>query len=244
MMRGKADIIASLQKEILSLQGYRAVSDGAAVNVGLEAITRVFPRAVFPTGVLHEFLTEAPEHTAASGGFIAGLLSALMQRGGACIWISTSRRLFPPALKMFGVEPDRFIFVDLQREKDVMWAMEESLKCEGLVAVIADLAEMSFTQSRRVQLVAEQSGVTCFLLRTDPRRLHTIASIAQWKVRPLPSRLEDGMPGVGFPRWQVELLKVRNGQPGIWNVEWSAGKFLLLPEERVVAASGQKRKAG
>lgn len=244
MNSGKADIIAALQREILSLQGYRAVSDGAAVNVGLEAVTRSFPHAVFPTGVIHEFLTEAPEHTAATGGFIAGLLSALMRRSGACIWISTSRRFFPPALKMFGVEPDRFIFVDLQREKDVLWAMEESLKCEGLSAVIADLADITFTQSRRVQLVVEQSGVTCFLLRTDPRKLNTIASVAQWKVRPLPSELEKGMPGVGFPRWNVELLKVRNGQPGRWKVEWSAGRFMMLPEEWVPVASGQDRKAG
>jgi protein ImuA len=29
------------------------------------------------------------------------------------------------------------------------------------------------------------------------------------------------MPGVGFPRWEVELLKVRNGEPGKWIIEWS-----------------------
>ncbi|RPD41668.1 Error-prone repair protein ImuA [Chitinophaga barathri] len=244
-MRGKADIIAALQKEILSLQGYRAEGDSTAVNVGLEAITRSFPNAIFPTGAIHEFLTEAPEHTAATGGFMAGLLASLMQRGGACIWVSTSRRLFPPSLKTFGVEPDRFIFVDLQREKDVLWAMEESLKCGGLAAVIADLGEITFTQSRRVQLAVEHSGVTCFLLRTNPRKLNTIASIARWKITPLPSQLEEGMPGVGFPRWQVELLKVRNGYPGMWKVEWSAGGFVMLPERAVAAtAAGQKRKAG
>jgi protein ImuA len=33
------------------------------------------------------------------------------------------------------------------------------------------------------------------------------------------------MPGVGFPRWNVELLKVRNGQPGNWQVEWMDGRF-------------------
>lgn len=244
MCGGKADIIAALQKEIHSLQGYKAGSDHAAVNVGLGPVLRSFPDAIFPTGVIHEFLTDAPEQTAASGGFIAGLLAAMMQRGGACIWIGTTRRLFPPALKAFGVEPDRFIFVDLVRGKDVLWAMEESLKCEGLAAVVADLGEISFTQSRRVQLVVEQSGVTCFLLRTDPRKLNPIASVARWKITPLPSLLEDGMPGVGFPRWQVELLKVRNGHPGIWNVEWSAGRFIMLPEQTPAAMPDGKRKAG
>jgi protein ImuA len=35
------------------------------------------------------------------------------------------------------------------------------------------------------------------------------------------------LPGVGFPKWNVELLKVRNGKPGSWQVEWAAGKFRL-----------------
>ena len=33
------------------------------------------------------------------------------------------------------------------------------------------------------------------------------------------------MPGVGFPRWNVELLKVRNGKPGSWQIEWAESRF-------------------
>ena len=244
MISGKADIIASLQKEILSMQGYKAEGDDT-VNVGLEPIIRSFPNGIFPTGTIHELLTEAPEHTAASGGFITGLLAALMQRGGACLWISTTRRFFPPALKAFGVEPHRFIFVDLLREKDVLWALEESLKCEGLAAVIADLAEISFTEPRRLQLIVEKSGVTGFILRTDPRKLNQLASTARWRILPLPSQLEGDMPGVGFPRWQVELLKVRNGKTGKWKVEWATDHFALIPDQVIPAISGDpERKAG
>lgn len=245
MRSGKADIIAALQREILSLQGYKAEGDSAVVNVGLEPITRSFPNGIFPTGAIHELLTEAAEQTAASGGFMVALLAALMQKGGACLWISTSRRFFPPALKAFGVEPDRFIFIDLHREKDVLWAMEECLKCAGVAAVIADLAEISFTQSRRLQLAVEQSCVTGFILRTNPRKLNQIASAAQWRITPLPSQLEEDMPGVGFPRWQVELLKVRNGHPGKWNFEWSLGRFTLLPGQNTSSIPVHpKRKAG
>src|SRR5690606_12434320 len=107
-------------------------------NVGLGPIESAFPNAVFPKNAIHEFLTLAPENAAACNGFIAGILQALMQHGGACLWISASRSLFPPSLKAFGVEPHRIIFIDLQREKDVLWAMEEALKCEGLTAVIAE----------------------------------------------------------------------------------------------------------
>jgi hypothetical protein len=33
------------------------------------------------------------------------------------------------------------------------------------------------------------------------------------------------MPGVGFPGWNVELLKVRNGKPGSWQIEWAESRF-------------------
>jgi protein ImuA len=39
---------------------------------------------------------------------------------------------FSPALKSFGVEPDKIIFITVTKEKDMLWVMEEALKCEGL----------------------------------------------------------------------------------------------------------------
>jgi protein ImuA len=53
-----------------------------------------------------------------------------------------SRMLFPPALKALGIEPDKVIFVDLKREKDVLWATEEALMSR---AVIAEVRELTFT---------------------------------------------------------------------------------------------------
>jgi protein ImuA len=225
MAATKMDIISQLQKEILPLQGYKLPPAGMAIDVGLGPVAAAFPNASFPTGAVHEFLSGGAEQAAAAGGFIAGLLGPLMRGGGACVWISSSRTLFPPALKAFGVDPDQIIFVDLQRERDVLWAMEEALKCEGLAAVVGELQEISFTASRRLQLAVEQSRVTGFILRHHPRNLNTIACVARWKITPLASSLEEGLPGVGFPRWNVELLKIRNGRPGTWPIEWSAGFF-------------------
>jgi protein ImuA len=44
--------------------------------------------------VIHEFINTIPEHAAACGGFLGGLLGSLMQEGGICVWISVSWRLF------------------------------------------------------------------------------------------------------------------------------------------------------
>jgi protein ImuA len=39
------------------------------------------------------------------------------------------------------------------------------------------------------------------------------------------------MPGVGHPRWKVELLKVKNGQPGSWTIEWKKKSFHHVVEQ-------------
>ena len=84
--------------------------------------------------------------------------------------------------------------------------------------------------------------MTGFVLRHDPKQVNAIAAVARWQIRPLASGIEEGMPGVGFPRWEVELLKVRNGQPGRWKMEWSANAFHILPEAARLRAAEQKRK--
>ncbi|HEY8930043.1 MAG TPA: Error-prone repair protein ImuA [Mucilaginibacter sp.] len=235
MPEAKKDIISKLQKDILLWQGFAPPLAGKAGGVGLGPVEEAFPNGVFPTGAIHEMICPSPEQAAATGGLLGGILSALMRQGGACLWISVSRRLFPLSLMAFNVMPDRIVFIDVQREKDVLWAMEEALKCEGLAAVIAEVREISFAQSRRLQLAVESSRVTGFLLRNDPRKLGTTTCVARWQVTPLPSQLEDELPGVGFPRWQVDLLRVRNGNPGSWKLEWADGAFVPIEEANEVA---------
>ncbi|MEJ7677101.1 MAG: hypothetical protein WKG06_04335 [Segetibacter sp.] len=164
-----------------------------------------------------------------------------MRKGGVSLWISSSRMIFPPALKSFGIEPDKIIFINVPKEKEILWAMEEALKCEWLAAVIAETQELSFTTSRRFQLAVEQSRVTGFIIRRNPRNLAT-ACVTRWKITPLPTVVQDDMPGVGFPRWNVELLKVRNGIPGNWELEW-AGRFRHVSKLTSITKD-QQRKAG
>ncbi len=241
MSNSKADIIAQLQKDILPLQGYKPSAGNIGFDGGLGFIKHAFPNASFPLAAIHEFFCDKVEDVSASCGFVAGIVSAIMQKGGVALWITSSQTIFPPALKTFGIEPDKIIFINVQKEKEILWVMEEVLKCEGLAAVIAETAEISFTESRRFQLAVEQSRVTGFVIRRNPKNFAT-ACITQWKIAPLPSKAEDGLPGVGFPRWNVELIKVRNGTPGTWQMEW-AGKFRHISKLASIAEE-QNRKAG
>lgn len=224
----KSEIIEKLKRDILLMQGFSAVLDHGRPDIGLGPMEKAFPNHIFPTAAVHEFVSANASSSAATTGFMAGLISHLMKTEGTCLWVGTRRQLFPPGLKAFGISPDRVIFIDLQRERDVLWAIEESLKCGALTAVVAELKEISLTESRRLQLAVEKSRVTGFLHRCNPQKTNHIASVSRWGISPIASNLEAGVPGVGYPRWNVELQKIRNGKPGSWQLEWSAGRFTHL----------------
>jgi protein ImuA len=220
----KADIITQLKKDILALQGFKPLLHQDQ-QIYLGTINHSFPNSVFPLGVNHEFICNDHEGLTASSGFIAGILSSLLKKNGAALWISSSHTIFPPALVSLGINPAQFIFIRLRNQKQILWTIEEALKCDGLTAVVGEISTLDLIQSRRLQLATEQSGVTGFLLCTHQGLLNTTACTCRWQIHSLQSETEDGLPGVGFPRLNVELLKVRNGKSGSWQLEWANGKF-------------------
>lgn len=232
MQNAKQDIISKLKSDLLLWQGFKPAPSGHKSSMGLGPIEAAFPNGVFPVGALHECVCPTSETQAACAGFIAGLIKTLTRKNGVCLWIGLSQTIFPPALKTFGIEPEQVVFIDVRLEKNILWAAEEALNCTGLAAVIAEVREMTFTQSRRLQLAIEKSQVTGFLLRNSLNKLNNTACFARWQVTPLPGEIEDDLPGVGFPRWHVELLKVRNGTPGAWDIGWKAGQFVFPAEKQ------------
>ena len=237
MPAANADIIRQLQREILPLQGYKPPTSGKAVAFRLGPIETAFPNHRFPTGAVHEFISRTPEQAAATAGFLSGLLAPLMQNGGSCLWIGSQRNVFPPGLAIYGVSPDRLLFVALRKEKDIRWAMEEALKCDALTAVVGELGELSFSESRKLQLAVERSRVTGFIHRHQPKAENAVTCVTRWKITTLSSDLPGNMPGVGFPQWNVRLLKVRSGHPGEWQVQWSP-KGLEYKEQPVITLPG------
>jgi len=225
----RTDIISALQSDILRLQGHKP-ANSSVLDFGLGPIINAFPNKTFPLGAVHEFLYEGEENAAATNGFLAGLLAPLMANGGISLWISATRTLFPPALNHFGIHPDRLVFVDLHQEKDVIRAMDDALKCGALAAVVGELQDISFASSRRLQLAVEQSQVTGFVVRRNSLSIKPTTCISRWMITTMPSISIDDLPGIGFPQWKVELLRIRNGKCGSWRVIWRQGRFYSADE--------------
>lgn len=236
------DTFLRLQNEILLMQGFKTATLGAADNGGLFLIREAFPGKVFPLGVIHEFVYDSIEEKSASSGFVCGIASSIMKGGGAGAWIGAKGTVFPHAVNGFGIGPEKLFFIEPSTDKEKLWAIEEALKCTGLAVVMADIGNLGVTESRRFQLAVEKSGVTGFLLRNNTK----IASsaVTRWQIKPRRADAKKDLPGIGFPQWEVALLKVKNGKPGNWQMEWRAGSFrhistaaiepIKLPLQKVV----------
>jgi hypothetical protein len=88
---------------------------------------------------------------------------------GKVLWCITRPDLFAPGLAQAGLPPDRVIYVEAGDDKTVLACAEEGLRHGGLGAVIAEIARLSMTASRRLQLCAEDSGAIGIVLRRCQR---------------------------------------------------------------------------
>lgn len=238
-------VIEQLQRQIMSMQGNAHPNGELAQALGLGALEEVFPDKIFPKAAIHELISYNSADAACTSGFLSVLLGKLMQPGASCLWISTvpRRSIFPPALKAFGIAPEQIVFVDTKKHKETLWAVEEALKCSALPTVVGELNELNFQDSRRLQLAVEKSQATGFIHRFQPKSENAVACVTRWKIKSLASELPNRKPGIGFPRWSVDLVKLKNGLPQSWQLQWSdKGIEYLQPDS--IASQNYERKIG
>jgi protein ImuA len=144
---------------------------------------------------------------------------------GMVLWCLARPDLYGPGLAAHGLDPGRVVLVRASRDAEILWAMEEGLRAPGIVAVVGEVGSLPMVASRRLQLAAERSGITAFLLRrwreggqAARERALPNAAVTRWRIAALPSRPMPDEPGVGRPRWRVELLRCRGGEPACWEM--------------------------
>src|SRR5437763_11367075 len=148
---------------------------------------------------------------------------------GIVLWCLKRPDLYGPGLLAHGLDPARLVIVTAPRDEDILWAIEEGLRAPGLVAVIGEIGRLPLVAGRRLQLAAERSGITAFLLRrwrnseeAARERERPSAAVTRWRLAALPAREVDDLrlrQLIGQPRWRVELLRCRGGVPAQWVVE-------------------------
>jgi protein ImuA len=223
----KAAVLAELRGRIRRMEGIGGADGTRFLPLGVPAVDQALPDGGLPLGCLHEVIGENDPFNSVATGFSAAILARIAERQGQVIWITRGDDLYAPGIAAYGLKPERLIVVRARRDADILWAMEESLRCRTLGAVLGEIGDIDMVASRRLQLAAEASGVTGLLLRSAGRRLGATASVTRWSLSAAPSRPIDGEPGLGLPRWRTKLLRCRGGRPGEWLLEWNGGGFTL-----------------
>lgn len=198
---------------------------------GIPAIDEVLPAGGLECGALHEACGTGADTEYAGGAtlFIAGIAARTMASGRKWgIWIAADPP-FMPALADCGIDPDRLLFARTKSRASILQAMEDALRCKAMAVVIGEPgAELTHTASRRLQLAAEVSGSMGLILRRsrmfdDPRLSNPSAATTRWRIGALPSGApyskRPNLRGLGPMRWQLDLVKNRNGEIGSWVVE-------------------------
>lgn len=251
--RDRAGALADLRARIRRIEGAGG-EGGRTLPFGVESVDGHLPDGGLPLGCLHMVAAKDP---GAGTGFAAALLARLATPKTPALWILRGRDLYAPGLAAYGLTPDRLVAVRAVRPVDALWAMEEALRCSALSVVLGELEELDLTTSRRLQLAAESSGVTGFLLdlgvgasggrnwRTGGRQMEggraegLSAAVTRWRLDAVPSldekdvvpRPAGGLPGLGMPRWSVALERCRGGRAGRWTLAWDGAGWRDMGKE-------------
>ena len=220
--------LPELRERVRRIERPTATARGV-LPFGLAGIDRALPDGGLAQGALHEILGAGgdEEDGALAAAFAAGILGRLTVSGdGMVLWCLPRPDLYGPGLAAHGLDPGRVVLVSTPRDTEILWAMEEGLRAPGIVAVVGEVGTLTATASRRLQLAAERSGITAFLLRrwrdggqAARERALPNAAVTRWRITTMHSIPLRSEPGVGRLRWRVELLRCRRGEPACWEME-------------------------
>ena len=229
----KRDAAVALRRTIRGIEE-AASPEQPRLPLGVSRIDRALPGGGLRLGCIHEVAGDE-----AATGFCAALLALALAAGppgGKLLWLAREDDLYAPGLVRYGIGAGQLLVVSgLHRRDDMLWAMEEALRCRAVRGVVAETGVVARTgrmaetggiglaAGRRLMLAAEGTGVLGLVLsrRAGARRRGgggVRTAVSRWRVTGVPGG--DSGNGGAEPRWRVELLHCRGGRPAEWILGW------------------------
>lgn len=126
-------------------------------------------------GALHEIAATGEAHLPAAAGFALAVAKRAAP-SPRLFWVSEDMAFAESGvphgagLDAFGLAPEQLVMVSTTHRRDLLWAMEEALRCGATTAVIGEMraGAIDGVAIRRLSLAAAESGTLALLLRTEP----------------------------------------------------------------------------
>lgn len=159
----KRQIISRLQKALASTSP-EPIS-GTPGAIPCDPLGRLFTRGL-PRAALIECLYR---------GCGCGRLALWMARaasfdGRAIVIIDRARRFYAPPAARMGINPQQLIVVQPENKTDEIWALDQSIRCRAIAAVLWRGGKLGVRHIRRLQLACENNESLGLLLRPDALR--------------------------------------------------------------------------
>ncbi|HXW25482.1 MAG TPA: DNA repair protein [Xanthobacteraceae bacterium] len=228
-------IVSALKRAIRSIETDTDRDGRAAIPLGVSSIDEALGGGL-ACAAFHEIAAARESAMAAASGF-ALALAAGAKDSRAVVWIAEDMgRIengapYGPGLDDFGLASERLVTVATAQSRDVLWAMEEALRCRAVGAVVGEIRNtdrVDLLASRRLSLAAGRSDACAFLLGTAPGTQPSAAA-TRWVVAAASSMAS--VAGPGPPRLSVHLTRNRRGPVGSWLLEFNRAerRFDLAP---------------
>lgn len=187
---GISDQISQLRSQIRAVETHRNALAEDRVHSQCVAVDRLMPQSGYARGTLNDWI--APSGCAAD--FLSlSVAHAACENGGALVVIDPDRQFFAPAAAAMGINMDNVIVLRGEQKsaghiratgQDLLWAIDQSLRCPAVAAVWGPLPKIDDRWQRRFQLSAESSGAMGLFVRPLAVARQPSWSEVQWLVSP------------------------------------------------------------
>ena len=261
--------IGALRRQLAALEPGVAGECGALLALGNPFFDAALGGGL-GSSALHEIAAARETDVAAASGFVLALAARMTSsrvphtaRGNSwdarndarvsaspVLWIAEdlsfaeNGALYGPGLDGIGIAPEQLITVAAARGRDVLWAMEEALRCRALGMVIGEMRPRGIDQvaTRRLALAAAAGNALGLILYTAADDVPS-AAVTRWIVGAAAPRDTERSHGIGPPRFLARLVRNRRGPLGTWIVEWNSveQRFELATHSEPVAGAAFDR---
>jgi hypothetical protein len=209
------EIVRSLREQLRGIEASSRPVREAPISSGCAGLDHLLPGEGFWPGQLVEWLAEGPGSGAGTLAMVAAR-QACQRDGGALVVADRARDFYPPAAVAWGIDWQQLIVVRAGREKDLRWALDQSLRCPGVTAVWAPLERLDQRSFRRLKLAVESGGGLGLLLRPARVRGQPSWSDVQLLVQPQPCLPPQGASPASWRgrRVRVQLVRGRGALTG------------------------------
>ncbi len=223
---------------VLIRQSGRGVATKACLPTRIAPLDEVLEGGL-PLAALTEIHAPTARTSAVMAAWTLFLGHILLQRSPypdlPLLWLGTREsfneagRIYPPALQTFGVSPQRFLFAEAQKLRDVLWIGEEAASLPDLAAVVVEVRGnprlLDLTATRRLHRRAQAAGRPVFLLRQAAEPGPTAAPV-RLEITTAPASPRQTLEGplfgsLGPPGLTVTITKSRTARLGSFTLEWN-----------------------